>query len=74
MVFIAGDTSGSVFSIISLALRNEFDLLAAMNYILVLVCDLIVVGFYVYFNRWNPGLARAVGKEQEVKYEENGCV
>ncbi|KAK3836789.1 MAG: PQ loop repeat-domain-containing protein [Linnemannia gamsii] len=58
MVFIAGDASGSVFSIISLALRDKFDLLAAMNYILVLVCDLVVVGFYVYYNRMHPALAR----------------
>lgn len=70
MVFIAGDASGSVFSIISLALRDEFDLLAAMNYILVLVCDMIVVGFFVYFNKRNPELARGVGEEEERKNED----
>ncbi|KAF8980027.1 hypothetical protein BGZ46_004740 [Entomortierella lignicola] len=35
MVFIAGDAAGSVFSLISLAFRDKFDLLAAMNYIIV---------------------------------------
>lgn len=49
MMFITADAAGSVFSIISLALREKFDLLAAMNYVIVLVCDLVVVGFYFYY-------------------------
>ncbi|KAF9905150.1 hypothetical protein EC991_001970 [Linnemannia zychae] len=58
MVFIAGDATGSVFSIVSLILRDTFDVLAAMNYILVLVCDLVVVGFFIYYNKMHPALAR----------------
>ncbi|KAF9977395.1 hypothetical protein BGZ73_006142 [Actinomortierella ambigua] len=58
MLFIAGDALGSVFSIISLAFRDEFDLLAAMNYVMVLVCDLIVVVFWVYYNKLHPELSR----------------
>ncbi|KAF9937117.1 hypothetical protein BGZ65_001780, partial [Modicella reniformis] len=42
MVFITADAAGSIFSLISLALRDEFDLLAAMNYVIVLSCDLVV--------------------------------
>ncbi|KAF9354618.1 hypothetical protein BGX34_010900 [Mortierella sp. NVP85] len=49
MLFITADASGSVFSLVSLALREEFDLLAALNYIIVFICDLIVVVFYFYY-------------------------
>ncbi|KAG0365706.1 PQ loop repeat-domain-containing protein [Gamsiella multidivaricata] len=52
MVFISADAAGSVFSLISLAFREAFDLLAALNYVIVLVCDLIVIGFYIYYNRF----------------------
>lgn len=62
MAFIAADGSGAVFSLISLAFRNEFDLLAGMNYVVVLVCDLIVVAFFVYYNKMNPQLARATAE------------
>ncbi|KAF9149632.1 hypothetical protein BG015_008568 [Linnemannia schmuckeri] len=58
MAFIAADAAGAMFSIVSLIFRTEFDLLATLNYCAVLVCDLIVVAFYVYFNKMNPGLAR----------------
>ncbi|KAF9085915.1 hypothetical protein BGX29_001690 [Mortierella sp. GBA35] len=58
MVFITADAAGSVFSIISLVFRDNFDLLAALNYILVLVCDLFIVGLYVYYNKLHPSLAR----------------
>ncbi|KAF9578163.1 hypothetical protein BGW38_006185, partial [Lunasporangiospora selenospora] len=52
MPFIAADAAGSVFSLVSLALRESgLDLLAFMNYVIVLLCDLIVVGFFIYFNR-----------------------
>ncbi|KAG0022296.1 hypothetical protein BGZ82_011063 [Podila clonocystis] len=59
MAFIAADGSGAVFSLISLAFRDEFDLLAGMNYVVVLICDLIVVAFFVYYNKMNPQLACA---------------
>ncbi|KAF9374955.1 hypothetical protein CPC16_000991 [Podila verticillata] len=62
MAFIAADGSGAVFSLISLAFRNEFDLLAGMNYVVVLICDLIVVAFFVYYNKMNPQLARATAE------------
>ncbi|GJJ76208.1 hypothetical protein EMPS_08567 [Entomortierella parvispora] len=58
MPFIAADAAGACFSLISLAFREEFDLLAALNYVVVLICDLIVVVFYVYFNKLHPELAR----------------
>ncbi|KAG0287235.1 hypothetical protein BGZ96_008818 [Linnemannia gamsii] len=59
MAFIAADAAGAMFSIVSLIFRSEFDLLATLNYIAVLVCDMIVVGFYVYFNKMHPTMARA---------------
>jgi hypothetical protein len=37
-----------------------------MNYILVLVCDLVVVAFFVYFNKMHPGLARVPEDKIEV--------
>ncbi|KAG0211988.1 hypothetical protein BGX33_003947 [Mortierella sp. NVP41] len=58
MAFIAADAAGAIFSIISLIFRSEFDLLATLNYVAVLICDLIVVAFYVYYNKMNPSLAR----------------
>ncbi|KAF9933986.1 hypothetical protein FBU30_003704 [Linnemannia zychae] len=61
MVFIAADASGAVFSIISLIFRTEFDLLATLNYCAVLVCDFIIVFFYVYYNKMNPSMARVRG-------------
>ncbi|KAF9917592.1 hypothetical protein BX616_000530 [Lobosporangium transversale] len=54
MVFIGADASGSVFSLISLALRDTFDLLAALNYVIVFVCDMVIVAFYLYFNKYKP--------------------
>ncbi|KAF9134129.1 hypothetical protein BGW39_008044 [Mortierella sp. 14UC] len=66
MVFIAGDAAGSVFSIVSLVLRDTFDLLAAMNYVLVLVCDLVVVVFFLYYNRLHPELARVPKDKSKV--------
>ncbi|KAG0308539.1 hypothetical protein BGZ99_001114 [Dissophora globulifera] len=68
MVFIAADASGSVFSLISLAFSKSFDLLAALNYIIVLVCDLAVVAFYIFYNKCHPSLARF--SEQESLEEE----
>ncbi|KAG0336244.1 hypothetical protein BG004_008135 [Podila humilis] len=59
MAFIAADAAGAVFSLISLAFRDEFDMLAGMNYVVVLVCDMVVVGLFVYYNKLNPDLARA---------------
>ncbi|GJJ75399.1 hypothetical protein EMPS_07757 [Entomortierella parvispora] len=64
MVFITGDALGSIFSLISLAFREIFDLLAAMNYVIVLVCDLIVVGFFIWFNKNHPELKREPGKDR----------
>ncbi|KAK3844553.1 MAG: PQ loop repeat-domain-containing protein [Linnemannia gamsii] len=61
MAFIAADAAGAIFSIISLCFRSEFDLLATCNYIAVLVCDAIVVFFWVYFNKMHPELARVRG-------------
>ncbi len=58
MAFIAADALGAVFSLISLAFRTEFDLLATLNYVVVLVCDLLVVALFVYYNKLNPSLAR----------------
>ncbi|KAG0275203.1 hypothetical protein BGZ95_009076 [Linnemannia exigua] len=69
MAFIAADAAGAIFSIISLCFRNEFDLLATCNYIAVLVCDLIVVLFWGYFNKMHPELARVRGGGQDL---ENG--
>ena len=71
MAFISADGSGAVFSLISLAFREEFDLLAGMNYVVVLICDLIVVAFFVYYNKMNPQLARAAseGKADETDLE-----
>ncbi|KAF9943572.1 hypothetical protein BGZ70_005762, partial [Mortierella alpina] len=34
------------------------DLLATLNYVVVLVCDLLVVALFVYHNKLNPSLAR----------------
>lgn len=67
MAFIAADGSGAVFSLISLAFRAEFDLLAGMNYVVVLICDLIVVGFFVYYNKMNPQLARATPEGKKIE-------
>ena len=58
MPFIAADAAGACFSLLSLAFREEFDLLAALNYVVVLICDVIVVAFFVYFNKLHPELAR----------------
>ncbi|KAF9416241.1 hypothetical protein BGZ94_010264 [Podila epigama] len=58
MWFIAADAAGAIFSIISLAFREEIDVLAVINYVVVFICDFIVVGFYVYYNKMNPTLAR----------------
>ncbi|KAF9990027.1 hypothetical protein BGZ75_004015 [Mortierella antarctica] len=58
MAFIAADALGAVFSLVSLAFRTEFDLLATLNYVVVLVCDLLVVALFVYYNKLNPSLAR----------------
>lgn len=70
MAFITADAAGAVFSIVSLIFRTEFDLLATLNYCAVLVCDLIVVAFWVYFNKMHPELARV--KEVGEKDLENG--
>ncbi|KAG0365500.1 hypothetical protein BGX24_004125 [Mortierella sp. AD032] len=69
MAFIAADAAGAIFSIISLCFRSEFDLLATCNYIAVLVCDAIVVFFWVYFNKMHPELARVRGGDGDL---ENG--
>jgi hypothetical protein len=78
MAFIAADAAGAMFSIVSLIFRSEFDLLATLNYIAVLVCDMIVVGFYVYFNKMHPTLARvrevAGGSDLEVGKESESAV
>ncbi|KAF9299664.1 hypothetical protein BGZ74_008777 [Mortierella antarctica] len=66
MAFIAADGSGAVFSLISLAFREEFDVLAGMNYVVVLICDLIVVAFFVYYNKMNPQLARATPEGKKI--------
>ncbi|KAG0368944.1 PQ loop repeat-domain-containing protein [Gamsiella multidivaricata] len=58
MAFIAADAGGAVFSIISLCFRETLDLLATLNYVVVLICDLIIVGLYVHYNKLNPSLAR----------------
>ncbi|KAK5814293.1 hypothetical protein F5H01DRAFT_22712 [Linnemannia elongata] len=70
MAFITADAAGAMFSIVSLIFRTEFDLLATLNYCAVLVCDLIVVAFWVYFNKMHPELARV--KEIGEKDLENG--
>ncbi|KAG0243437.1 hypothetical protein BGX31_010720 [Mortierella sp. GBA43] len=67
MAFIAADAMGAVFSIISLCFRDTLDLLAALNYVVVLTCDMIVVAFYVYYNKLNPSLARINGLEDHSK-------
>ncbi|KAF9916642.1 hypothetical protein BX616_003215 [Lobosporangium transversale] len=54
MAFIAADAMGAMFSIISLCFRDTFDLLATLNYVVVLICDFIIFGFYVYYNKMNP--------------------
>ncbi|KAF9164258.1 hypothetical protein DFQ26_001639 [Actinomortierella ambigua] len=64
MVFIVCDALGSIFSIISLAFRDVFDLLAALNYVMVLICDLIVVLLWVYFNKLHPELSRVPPAEK----------
>ncbi|KAG0045714.1 hypothetical protein BGZ83_009042 [Gryganskiella cystojenkinii] len=74
MVFITGDALGSVFSLISLALREHFDLLAALNYVIVLICDLIVVAFFLWYNKLHPGLARDPDQVQEQGSEEGDTV
>ncbi|KAG0227408.1 hypothetical protein BGW42_002963 [Actinomortierella wolfii] len=58
MPFIFADATGAIFSILSLVFREEFDLLATLNYVMVLICDLIIVVFWVYFNKMHPELAR----------------
>ncbi|KAF9540283.1 hypothetical protein EC957_004442 [Mortierella hygrophila] len=70
MAFISADAAGAIFSIISLIFRSEFDLLATLNYCAVLVCDLIVVALWVYFNKMHPELAKV--KEVGEKDLENG--
>ncbi|KAG9066610.1 hypothetical protein KI688_012518 [Linnemannia hyalina] len=70
MAFISADAAGAIFSIISLIFRSEFDLLATLNYCAVLVCDLIVVALWVYFNKMHPELAKV--KEVGQKDLENG--
>ncbi|KAF9434729.1 hypothetical protein BGZ76_007544 [Entomortierella beljakovae] len=63
MMFITADAAGSVFSIISLVFRDKFDILATMNYAMVFICDLIVVAFYVYYNKLHPELAKVPPKD-----------
>ena len=58
MAFIAADAAGSIFSMISLAFRDTFDILATMNYVVVFVCDMIVVALYYYYNKRHPELSR----------------
>ncbi|KAI1302839.1 hypothetical protein EDD11_005485 [Mortierella claussenii] len=70
MVFITADAAGSVFSLISLAFRETFDLLAALNYVVVFVCDMIIVGLFVYFNKYHPALARLSPGEIEMDNEQ----
>ncbi|KAF9362827.1 hypothetical protein BGX34_005429 [Mortierella sp. NVP85] len=63
MAFIVADAMGAVFSIISLCFRDTFDLLATLNYVVVLICDLIIFVFYIYYNKLNPSLARNKGAQ-----------
>ncbi|KAI8598786.1 PQ loop repeat-domain-containing protein, partial [Dissophora ornata] len=65
MAFIAADAMGAVFSIISLCFRETIDLLATLNYVVVLICDTIIAGFYIYYNRLNPSLARVRDIKEE---------
>ncbi|KAF9344308.1 hypothetical protein BGX26_004540 [Mortierella sp. AD094] len=58
MAFIAADAMGAVFSIISLCFRDTIDILATLTYVMVLVCDLTVFGFFLYYNKLNPSLSR----------------
>ncbi|KAI1315373.1 hypothetical protein EDD11_000932 [Mortierella claussenii] len=58
MAFIAADAAGAMFSIISLCFRETFDFLATLNYVVVLICDFIIFGLYIYYNKMNPSLAR----------------
>ncbi|KAF9947106.1 hypothetical protein BGZ72_010855 [Mortierella alpina] len=67
MAFIAADALGAVFSLVSLAFRTEFDLLATLNYVVVLVCDLLVVALFVYYNKLNPSMARERAQPQQAK-------
>ncbi|KAG0048683.1 hypothetical protein BGZ83_006398 [Gryganskiella cystojenkinii] len=74
MPFIAADAAGACFSLISLAFRETFDLLAAMNYVVVLICDVIVVVFFVYFNKLHPEMARVRTTTTEGEDVEKGEV
>ncbi|KAF9992108.1 hypothetical protein BGZ79_003496 [Entomortierella chlamydospora] len=58
MAFIAGDAMGAIFSIISLCFRDTLDILATLTYVMVLICDLAVFGFFLYYNKLNPSLSR----------------
>ncbi|KAF9130218.1 hypothetical protein BGW39_003312 [Mortierella sp. 14UC] len=73
MAFIAADAAGALFSIISLIFRSEFDILATCNYIAVLVCDLVVVVFYVYFNKMHPEMARCRDAGDDKDLEHGGA-
>ncbi|KAF9117125.1 hypothetical protein BGX27_003587 [Mortierella sp. AM989] len=61
MAFIAADAMGAAFSIISLCFRDSLDILATLTYVMVLVCDLAVFGFYIYYNKLNPSQSRVQG-------------
>ncbi|KAF8983027.1 hypothetical protein BGZ46_000107 [Entomortierella lignicola] len=58
MAFIAADAMGAIFSILSLCFSDTLDILATLTYVMVLVCDLTVFVFYIYYNKLNPSLSR----------------
>ena len=52
VAFIAMDTCGGMSSIISLALsRGPFEVLTAINFVAIVICDLLLIALYMYFNR-----------------------
>ncbi|KAL1922546.1 uncharacterized protein VTP21DRAFT_10085 [Calcarisporiella thermophila] len=71
--FLAVDISGAAFSIVSLGFRPPpFDVLAAFNYISVLVLDLGIVLFYFVTNYWyKRSMLRRKSNTPEEGGEEN---
>jgi UDP-N-acetylmuramyl pentapeptide phosphotransferase/UDP-N-acetylglucosamine-1-phosphate transferase len=67
MTFISVDILGGVFSILSLAFKKEFDALAAVAYITVIVMDTVIVVAAIILN---PRAKRRRAHEQEQEQDQ----
>ncbi|CAO3658333.1 unnamed protein product [Umbelopsis ramanniana] len=66
-VFLAMDFLGSIFSILSLAFRETFDVLDAINYVAVAVLDLGIFSLYYIFEWYHKRKGRKASEIDEEK-------